>query len=352
MFGRTVATEVTVPDAPVLQAGTPDPFKVRTLPLAPPVIWPITPDEEAKRMAFAVYEPRFVPPLATAKVPEVIFDASRSGMELVERAGMSSATMALNDGTPLAPSGEAKTLFAAWETKVMFTFPAAVTGELVAKTELGAVTPTEVTVPADEVAHAGAPDTTVNIWPFVPTEERPVPPWDTPKTPVMEEVGIEGMRAILNTPETIFEASRSGMEEVARTGMSDERSALNDGMPDDPAGAANTVPVACETKVAVVVPEDVMGLPDTAKMFGRTVATEVTPVIASVHDRLPPVVPVKTCPFDVGVDVGKVSVLEPNFICRFVIETSLSNIASSRNVVSVAPYWSRGVRVEFTVEDA
>ena len=42
-------------------------------------------------MAFAVYEERLVPPRATANVPEVIFDASRSGIELVERSGIRAA---------------------------------------------------------------------------------------------------------------------------------------------------------------------------------------------------------------------------------------------------------------------
>ena len=39
----------------------------------------------------------------------------------------------------------------------------------------------------------------------MPTDERPVPPWDTPKTPVMEEVGMEGRRRILIVPEVIWE---------------------------------------------------------------------------------------------------------------------------------------------------
>ena len=235
MFGRTVATEVTVPEDPAAQIGTPDPFKVSTWPLDPPVICPTVPEAEAKRTAFVVYEERPVPPRATAKTPEVICEAEIVMPARVEvgkvpeviceasRSGISAATNALKDGCPVEPSGEAKTLFCVWFRKAMFTFPLEVTGELVEKTDDGAVTPTEVTVPAEAFDHAGAPDTTVKTWPFVPTEERPVPPWDTPKTPEIEEVERVGMRAILNTPEVIFEASRFGMEEVARVGLSVEK---------------------------------------------------------------------------------------------------------------------------------
>ena len=157
-------------------------------------------------------------------------------------------------------------------------------------------------------------------------EERPVPPWDTPNTPVMEEVGIEGRRAILivpvviwvplivmfasvtagKVPDVIFEASRSG--------MSDAANALKVGTPDVEVGAANTVPVACDTRVAVLVPDEVTGDPDTEKMSGNERPTEDT-VPASIHERIPPVVPERTWPSDVGVDVGKVSVLEANLIC-------------------------------------
>ena len=243
---------------------------------------------DAKIKPFAVYEERLVPPWATAKVPEVIFDASRLGMDEVVRMGMSAARMALNDGVEVEPSaGEARNERPPWLMNVMFTFPLEVIAELVANTFAGAVTPTEVTVPAEDVAHAGAPETTVKTWPGAPTAERPVPPWATPKTPVMEEVGIEGRRAILIVPVVIwvplivmFARVTAGKVpdvicEASRFGISDAANALKVGTPDVEVGAANTVATVCVAKVAVVVPPaPVIGEPDTLNMFGRTVATE------------------------------------------------------------------------------
>ena len=83
---------------------------------------------------------------------------------------------------------------------------------------------------------------------------------------------MDGRRAMLNTPEVIFEASRSGIELVERSGIraaantpvvtfdasrfgiSDAANALKVGVPDDPDGAAKIVPVACETKVQWLFP--------------------------------------------------------------------------------------------------
>ena len=133
--------------------------------------------------------------------------------------------------------------------------------------------------------------------------------------------------------------------------MSDAANALKVGVPEVEVGAAKIVPAPCETKVAVVVPAEVMGEPDTEKMFGNVIPTDDTAPL-STHERTPPVVPERTWPSDAGVDVGNVSVLEPNLICRLVIETSLLKLAFSRNVVPVDSYWTRGVSVESTVEDA
>ena len=58
--------------------------------------------------------------------------------------------------------------------------------------------------------------------------------------------------------------------------MSDAANALKVGVPDDPDGAANTVPVACETKENPRVPDDVIGEPDTDRKDGTVAATDVT----------------------------------------------------------------------------
>ena len=113
-----------------------------------------------------------VPPCATASVPDVIFDASRFGMEEVERVGTSDAARALNDGVPALPEGAANTKFWLWLTSDRVIVEDDVTGEPATENKDGAASPTEVTVPDDAAVHAGRPPTTVKTWPVVPTFRR------------------------------------------------------------------------------------------------------------------------------------------------------------------------------------
>ena len=190
---------------------------------------------------------------------------------------------------------------------------------------LGRVRPAEVTVPEEAVAHAGAPPDRVSTWPFEPAatwpiepdvgayntpfavyEERLVPPRAIGNTPVaiceasrsgMEDEASVGMRAGANTPLVIFDASRFGMEEVESAGMSEAAIARKDGVPFAPAGAANMVPAVCDASVISSEPDEVIGLPATARNDGTVAATDVTvPALAAAHAGAPDTV-VSTSPF-------------------------------------------------------
>ena len=58
--------------------------------------------------------------------------------------------------------------------------------------------------------------------------------------------------------------------------MSDSCNARNDGTPFANAGAAKTVFLVCDLSVAVNVPDDVIGVPETVNIFGIDKPTNVT----------------------------------------------------------------------------
>ncbi len=199
-------------------------------------------------------------------IPVVIFAASRSGISTDARER--------KVGFALTPDkGPASISFLACVARSSARLPLPVTGEPATVRMDGAVSPTEVTVPFVAGAlHTGRPaEFTLRTWPVEPIPNAaselmaslkrispfavaaiPVPPlvtpsvpevlvamsrtgtrsaervpevilsaersgiFATPNVPVTFVLGISGMRAMLNSPLTIFAASRSGISEATK----------------------------------------------------------------------------------------------------------------------------------------
>jgi hypothetical protein len=191
-----------------------------------------------------------LPKRAVEMVPVAILPASRLGM--------SAATSALNVGAPATPSGDANTRLAVWDANVNDSVPLPVTGDPVTLKIDGALSPTDVTVPPPPgVAHAPSPRRNVVAF-AVPLPNR----------------------AVAIVPLVIFVASRLGMSAATR--------ALNVGTPVTPSGAAKTTLAVCEVRVNVKVPLLVTGDPDTLKIDGALIPTDVTvPVGIVCHEPSP-----------------------------------------------------------------
>ena len=128
-------------------------------------------------------------------------------------------------------------------------------------------------------AHAGTPFTTVSTWPFVPAEDKPVPPFATPNMPVV-----------------IFEASRLGISAVTilRNEGGDPGAATGE------AGPAKNLFSSWVARDTANVPLVVTGEEATVKSEGIESPTDVTvptlPAAGVCHVALPTASEVSTLP--------------------------------------------------------
>jgi len=171
-----------------------------------------------------------VKPMDTPEeVPVPPFTTGRTPVTPVAKliSGMSAGTRARKVGTPDKPFGAAKTLFAVSDTRVAVNVPVAPAGDPLTEKILG-------------------------IAKFIAMpEDVPVPPFTMGKIPVTPVIKL-------------------------MSGMSAGTRVRKVGVPAEPLGAAKIVFAVSDTRVAVRVPDEVIGDPLTEKILGIAKPTDVT----------------------------------------------------------------------------